>query len=418
MLVWAFECGSFVDWRGKHPLRAAQLRRGVLAMSAWLYLRFDFYMTWPYKLLQLTDTRLRKTTRAAIAQAFKTASTCCLDQGCARRLQRRLASWEEALSPLWLRALLAWGHQIPVSIGDVEHTHSSNNVIAGGRPTAAGFATRAFLKDGHLLSRAFSAWTARQVASESVRSSSGSAGCAVQRRHANLIDSVKSCKRALSPFDIFKKATSVSGSYRSKLGASSTSALREKFAALPPGTMADYEELSVMSKSIAATNRARIRAAAMAASLGDALPSRVVAAPAAAGNPSDGVSSAGALAIVPKRCVPTAMSHQSAGDVWLRMGRGELDKQADVVEPILPSSSSVPASTTAMALPRDVHSPMTHRVFEEVLRQLADEGKTVRQVCIENTAKFNAFCEAESALLGEVDYPTALGNATRAPIAN
>ena len=392
-LLWAFDSDTFEQWGVDFLHRVAQCRRAILGVACWLEMRFIFYKSWPYKLIQTADKRLPSDVRDSVARRFATACSLCLDKGCGRRLQSKLQVWEKSRDMQWQRAISAWAHQIPVAIGDVEHTHASDNVIAGERPTAAGFVCRTFLKDGHLLSKAFASWAARREQPRPARLP------APRAKHDNLLASVSTCLRSLSPFDIFKKACSLSGEHVGKLGAESTRTIVAKFEALPQTVKDEYASLSSETAAIAKRNRAMRRSLqsldSPSAALGD--------------QPAAPCSE---LAPVP--WASRAWHHQAVGDVWLRVRRG-VDVDSDAVVPVQPEPSSV-GSDPAQVLPGDVHSPVSHSVLSAVTKRFREEKKTIALIHSDAQRRFSQFCRAEPALLGPIDYPTMCGAMCRDPL--
>ena len=202
-------------------------------------------------MLQTADRRLDGAVQTNVGRQFVRSCQRCLDQGCVRRLRTQVRTEADLRERVWQRAMMVWGHQIPVSIGDVEHTHSSNKVICGQQqPTAGGFACRAFLKDCRLLRKSFSEWQTESTAT-------GSQQIAPAARPSNLLDSLTGCKRALSPVDVFRKSKAVAGILRGKLDSESIAALTAEFLQLPVDRRQEYEELAVRTREIARRSRAR-----------------------------------------------------------------------------------------------------------------------------------------------------------------
>ena len=306
VLIWGFCHETFVAWSMDHPQRHSAVRRAHLGLLSWLSMRFNYWKLWPPKLLQTADSRLCDAVHTNVGRQFVRSCPRCLDQGCARRLRRKVRTEADLRERARQRAMMVWGHQIPVSIGDVEHTHSSNNVIGGQQqPTAGGFACRAFLKDCRLLRKSFSEWQTASTAT-------GSQQIAPAARPSSLLDSLTGCKRALSPVDVFRKSKAVAGTLRGKLGSESNAAVTAEFLQLPVDRRQEYEELAVRTREIARRNRARhVFASGAGAELAlpdTTRPSALLDDPRGDEGPC-------------QQPGPSSMNHQAVGDVWLALAR-------------------------------------------------------------------------------------------------
>ena len=103
-------------------------------------------------------------------------------------------------------------------------------------------------------------------------------------------------------------------------------------------------------------------------------------------------------------------SHQSIGDVWLRM-RGQVDSRPADVVPVHPREVNVvdPAHT----LPEDVHSPISHAVLSHVHGEMKTEGLTLDSIHQGAHKRFATFCRPDPGLDGKVVYPTMCGSMCR-----
>ena len=129
------------------------------------------------------------------------ARTNCLNSSTGRRSQSKLKRWEDFRDKHWQRALLSWGHEAPASIADVEHTHSTDNVVGGVNPAGGGFVFRACLKDGRLLAKAFKDWRSTWASQRGGARLSG-AQAALQSRRFTFELSNARWKRAFSAFGV------------------------------------------------------------------------------------------------------------------------------------------------------------------------------------------------------------------------
>ena len=398
LLLWAFEERSFEIWASRFPERLGVARRALLGISSWLFLRFNFWMCWPYKLLQVVDRRLEDEVSMGVARQFMAACPKCLDPGCSRRLRSKLGSAEDLMTPLWQRALLAWGHQIPVSIADVEHTHSSNKVVGGQQcPTAGGFACRSFLKDARLLTKCFNQWHSR-LHSEQWHQDVLEVP---PSRPASLYDSLQRTKRALSAFDVFKKGRSVSGELRGKVGSSGNAALVAEYNRASDAERQHYEELAANTFHIAKRNRASGAISSRSAAAGPSGPG------------SDGLQLAAIVPIQETAIAPCeGMHHQAIGDVWLQLQSKSSTEHFDNA-PVFPHGGVREKCETA--LPKDVFSPLSHSVLEEYMQKVKSGGGSISSVSKRMHQSFTKFCRAKSELLGKVEYPFTCGALCRDP---
>ena len=415
VLLWAGASASLEAWSGDSPHLHAKVRRGFLGISSWLYKRFKYWRLWPFPLLQTGDSRLGDATIAGVCQAFHKACPMCLDKGCGRRLKSKV-NVQDMIKPQWRRAMMAWGHQVPASIGDVEHTHASNNVVGGEHnPTAGGFACRAFTKDCRLMAKAFQDWSRSQQTQVG-----GNTSCVLGPAGApgTLLESLQSCKRALTPLDVFRKTKSVAGTLRGKVGINANTKLQEDFEKLSAAEQQEYHELASMTKEIGKRNRAassvdgvkRPRVPASPA-LGDEQRSELQHGQGGPGPSAAPAPSEGAVVL----CSPShSMHHQAVGDVWLRMSQGVDDhSQPEAIIPVHPLSEQSVAPDKA--LPKDVHTPLAPEALEAYQRQLLAEGSSIAKVAKATHERFSQFCRAEASLLGHVDYPTTCGAFCRDP---
>ena len=207
-------CTTYEQWAREWPDDVQLLRRGALCIIASLERRQYKYLVDKFGVLSAGDWRLSEDTRRAIAKQVITKADCCAHHGLPRGIRRhayRTASVcqscpvdqvyvDDAVAALleFGNMLILIGAYIRLSIAFVENIHKMHRTIS-----IAGRSTLDMLTAMSICSRARQRHT--DVATRRDEKTKSSGAQLQQPSVAASIAPFSHVRRALSPFEVFKK---------------------------------------------------------------------------------------------------------------------------------------------------------------------------------------------------------------------
>ncbi len=153
LLFYTRGCATLEEWGTKFPESMGTLRRCLLLAAASLHTRLVIRLKqFPWRLMQLADTRVAQSTREQIAQEYDNTEPCCLPPF-ARRLREQGVTGAMLLTDAWLDILWQVSRVTHMQICDVEwrHRRCKSRLHRHGQSRLGHFTGKDILGEGQVL---------------------------------------------------------------------------------------------------------------------------------------------------------------------------------------------------------------------------------------------------------------------------